>query len=253
MKIHTKRTVAALLLITGALQAKVAQSEAGQVLYNLNVKVASEYVFRGIAQSDEEPVVQGEVSIFTPINIYAGVWSSNVKKPWGGVYNKVGKDEDFEYDIYVGYLGELPSEAGAPIFNYDIGLIRYGFEDDPDDLSWSEAYLGVSYLGLSAKYSARIEGAEMGQYIEGRYSGSVKELFKYSIHAGHFFLDEKLRGFDEYSDFSIGISKKYKNFDFSLTYFKNDDDGEARYLDAADDRWVFAISRNFNLNKTFGK
>ncbi|MGB5705232.1 MAG: TorF family putative porin [Arenicellales bacterium] len=253
MKKHIKSLVAMSSLLTGALSAYEVHSEQRQTDYNLNVKLASQYIFRGIAQSDGEPVIQGDFSLFTPVNIYAGLWASNVKKPWGGVYNKVGGDEDFEYDLYIGYLGSIPSKTGGPDFKYDIGLIRYGFEDDPDDLTWSEAYIGVSQSGFSAKYSTRIAGAKMGQYVEARFNGSVKNLFKYSIHAGHYFLDQRLRGFDDYSDFSIGITKTYKEFDFNLTFFQNDEDGEGRYLDVADNRFVFAVSRNFNLNRTLNQ
>ena len=42
-----------------------------------NVGVVSDYVFRGVSQTDEEPAIQGGIDI-TAGSFYAGVWGSNV-------------------------------------------------------------------------------------------------------------------------------------------------------------------------------
>ncbi len=239
--------VAGLLVTFMSFSNSFAQQKSTDV--NLNLKLASEYVFRGISQTDEKPAIQADFSIFTPASVYAGVWVSNVDKPWGGVYNKGFSNEDIEYDLYFGHISRSPDGKG----NFDVGLIRYGFAPDDDDRSWSEAYLGVSHSGLALKMSVHLEGAEMGNYYEASYRGSVKKYFDYSVHYGYYDLDVKLRGFLSYADFNAGISKTIKGYKMELKYFKNDKDGEGRYLDVADDRFVVSVSKNLNLKKLMQK
>ena len=79
---------------------------------SVNVGFVSEYSFRGIAQSNENPAVQGAFDVSDDSGLYAGVWGSNV--------NFNDSDEaQLEVDVYGGYSGEFKG------LSYDVGLIYY--------------------------------------------------------------------------------------------------------------------------------
>jgi len=242
---NTKAVVA--LIISVILPATPALSDESidesTIEITANVRLVSDYVFRGITQSNRNPAIQGGVDARFPKNIYAGAFLSNVENLWGNVYNQIGGEEDFEYDVYLGYLNSFA--IGQRELQYDIGLIQYAFEPDPDGLTWGEAYIGVSAGGLSARYSSAISGAPMGDYIEMAYRGNFLEMIDYRFHIGHYFLDRTVRGLDEYTDMSLGVSKDIGRFTIGLTYFRNDRDGRERFQRPANDRLVLSLGTFF--------
>ncbi len=212
----------------------------------LNIAATSDYVFRGLSQSDEEPVLQGSLDLVLPGGVYAGVWGSGVDKPFGAVYNQVGGDEDFEYDLYFGWNKRLRNQL-----TLDGGLIRYGFSPDDDDIAWTEAYASLAARGFKAKASINVEGNEIfGEYLEASYRKNIRGI-DLKLHAGHFYLDEEVRLIDEYSDYSLGIAKTFpqlKRLNVQLTYHFTDRDARDRYT-VAGDRFVLTLSRGFKLTK----
>ncbi len=221
-----------------------AQSLTPQVF--ANVTVASDYIFRGLSQSDEEPVAQGSIDLVLPSGIYAGIWASGVNKPFGAVYNQVGGDEDLEYDVYFGWNKNLRNGV-----NLDAGLIRYGFSPDDDDLAWSEAYIGLGARGFKVKASFNVEGNEIfGEYLEASYRKNFRNLTLHA-HAGHFYLDEEVRRIDEYSEYSLGLSKTFNQLgrlNLRLDYHFTDKNARDRYS-VASDAIVLKASRSFRLTK----
>lgn len=98
---------AAALAFAGAAQAETAVS--------FNVGATSDYIFRGVSQTLEDPAVQGGVDVSSGI-FYAGAWASNVD---------FGNGTDAEYDLYVGVKPTL----GAATF--DFAALRYGYMGSP--------------------------------------------------------------------------------------------------------------------------
>jgi uncharacterized protein (TIGR02001 family) len=90
--------------------------EEGPVSFSFNAGVASDYVFRGISQTDENIQVFGGVDATIGEIGYAGVWLSNVD---------FNNGTDIEFDIY----GGIKPTVGA--VTLDIGLIYYGYTDQP--------------------------------------------------------------------------------------------------------------------------
>jgi len=241
IKIITTRLLFGLALVSFGTSALAEDSE--KIRITGEASLVTDYVFRGISQSDENPAIQGGIDARFPNRMYAGIFATNVKKLWGNVYSQVGDEENFEYDLYLGYNDDF-SVKGHSV-KYDIGLIRYGFDPDPDDLTWSEAYVGFGWGGFTTKVSTAISGAPMGEYIEAAYRGNFIDLFDYRVHIGHYFLNRTVRGFDEYTDMSAGISKSFGQISLGLTYFRNDRDGRARFGSPANDRIVLTVSAFF--------
>src|SRR5262245_52260801 len=80
-----------------------------------NVGLTTDYVFRGISQSNEEGAVQGGVDL-TCGRFYAGVWGSSV-----------AFDNGSEVDIYGGF-----KHTTGPV-TWDLGLIYYSYPGVRDD------------------------------------------------------------------------------------------------------------------------
>ncbi len=57
--------------------APAAADEGRKFTYSFNLGATSDYVFRGVSQSDNDPALQGGVDVAYGI-LYAGVWASLV-------------------------------------------------------------------------------------------------------------------------------------------------------------------------------
>src|SRR5688572_31801626 len=86
-----------------------------------NVGLFSQYIFRGLTQTNEEPAIQGGFDYSHSSGFYVGTWGSNVS--WlqdGGSYRAGGS---LELDIYGGFKGSI----GKTDLGYDVGLLYYWY------------------------------------------------------------------------------------------------------------------------------
>src|SRR5688572_29142764 len=116
---RTARAAAGMLLALSAPAAAGGLKDDGgrEFSWSVNAAVTSDYVFRGVSQSDNDPALQGGIDFAYGI-LYAGAWASSV-------------DEDFvfgnlEIDYYVG----IKPEVGPATF--DFGLIYYTYPGATD-------------------------------------------------------------------------------------------------------------------------
>lgn len=120
-----------ILLAAAALVAAPAiatAQEAPEFSLSANVGVASDYVFRGVSQTNGDPQVFGGVDLGYGM-FYAGTWASNVD---------FGDGEDLEFDIYAGVKPTL----GA--VSFDFGILGYLYPQD-DVLNTWEAKAAATY------------------------------------------------------------------------------------------------------------
>ena len=116
MRVRTVRwgVAAALLVLAGT-----AQSEDSPHTLTANVGLYSQYVFRGLAQTNERPAVQGGADYAHASGFYAGTWLSNVS--WFSDTN-AGNSNSLEWDLYGGFRKSW--ENG---FAVDAGYLRYEY------------------------------------------------------------------------------------------------------------------------------
>ena len=114
-----------------AVLAAPAIASAADVSYN--VGVTSDYVFRGISQTDNGPALQAGVDA-TAGMWYFGGWASNTDKDTVG--------SNLEYDLYAG----IKPVAGPVTF--DLGVISYNYQNAADalDAGTTEFKLGASIV-----------------------------------------------------------------------------------------------------------
>lgn len=187
-----------------------------------NVTLATDYVWRGISQTDEEPTIQGGFDWASNNGqFYIGTWGSNVD--FGGA-------ENMELDVYAGWTREFSSGLGI-----DLGFIQYLYFDDPDNVDFNEFYAGLSFADVSGKVSHDFDNENT--YVEVGYDLGLTDNLDLGLHVGRYLFDEG----DNYTDYSIGLGTSYGGVDLGLTYH----DTNISNVDIADDRFVFAISKAF--------
>ncbi|MFN3858650.1 MAG: TorF family putative porin [Caulobacter sp.] len=142
--------------------AAFAQEEDDGLSLSYNVGVASDYVYRGVSQTDG-PQIFGGVDL-TAGAMYAGAWASNVD---------FGDDTDAEIDIYLGVKPEL----GA--VGLDLAVIYYGYVGEPKGSDYE-------FVELKAAASVPIGPASVGigMYYSPDFFGGIGEAFYYEVNGG---------------------------------------------------------------------
>ena len=236
--------VAALLATTGT----VSTLSASDVELSANVAMTSNYVWRGMTQSDNRMAIQGGADVSYK-GIYAGVWASNVDFD--------NTETSIEVDLYAGYANEI---AGL---TYDINYCQYTYPGDTDNLNFGEASLTLGYdfkvVALSAKYYVGIDtndvandavnGWEPGDGYE--VAVSVPLPMDISLDAMYGDYDDEgtqgvtVNNFGSY--YSVGASKSFGKFDFTLAYTGMDFDqaNGGHNGDGKEDNLVLTVGASF--------
>jgi uncharacterized protein (TIGR02001 family) len=160
-------------------------------MVSTNVGISSNYIWRGITQTDKKPAVSVGADYSHQSGFYAGTWLSNVD---------FSDDTNLELDLYSGYKTEI---NGADV---DFGYIYYGYQGG-DDNHFSEAYIKVSIDNLSLGVSTLVD-SQWGDsvtdltYFEGNYTFSLPSDLSLDLHAGYY----DLKDAQNYRDFSIALS-----------------------------------------------
>jgi len=159
-----KKTVIAGALATalapGLVSAQQAPAPASPHTLTGNVGLYSQYVFRGLTQTDKDPALQGGFDYSHSSGLYAGTWGSNIS--WLRDFGSYSGGGSLEWDFYGGYKGTF----GKSDFGYDVGLLYYYYPGDvvPGAVKANtlEAYGALSWKWLSAKYSYSLDNKTFG-------------------------------------------------------------------------------------------
>ncbi len=154
-----------------------------------NVAVVSDYIFRGLTQTNGKPAIQGGFDYAHSSGFYAGTWLSNISwftdqnsgvksapqalsaptagqntPPFQiGYVNGKFNQASLEWDIYGGYKDNISEDM-----TYDVGLLRYQYPGTYDNTGayhnpgTTEVYGAVSYKWLTLKYSKAISTYTFG-------------------------------------------------------------------------------------------
>lgn len=245
----------AMLPFTVSAQDEESGEASGPWTFGASATLTSDYVWRGVSQSQEDFALQGEFTFEHESGFYGGIWGSSVDFiPDDASY----LDEDganLELDTYVGYSWEFADKWVG-----DVQLIRYnypgtndGIEYDYNELTGSVSYdemitatVGYTndvfaldddgfYFGLSGSYGLpwwdlSLDG-EVGHFT----IGSGEELYD---NAG------EVIGVSDftYMHYSIGLSKEFGPVSTSLTWSDTDDDATAYYGELADPRLFLSVT-----------
>lgn len=215
-----------------------------------SVTLVSDYSFRGLAQSNRKPALQGGIEYASAGGFYAGAWGSSIS------WLSDGQDSvssNVELDGYAGYRGSWGESV-----TYDAGFNYYWYPGSypsgytsPNTL---EGYFAVSFSIFTLKYNHSFtdlfgidDGAGSG-YIDFSLSQPFAETWSFDAHAGH----QRIDGASDldYSDWSIGISKDFGNgFSGSLAYI--DTNAERDLYTNAFGKYLGKSTAILSLGKSF--
>ena len=216
-----KTLIAAALASALAVPAFTAQAEepASPHTFTGNVGLFSQYVFRGISQTNEDPALQGGFDYSHASGFYLGTWASNIswlKDAPAGV-DPAYSSSSMEIDVYGGYRGAF-GETGI---GYDVGLLQYIYPGDRNPgitkADTLEAYAALTWSFLSAKYSYSlgdtfgVNNSSGTWYLDLSANYPITEALTLNLHYGIQDFSGSTAGvqnddFASYEDWKIGLS-----------------------------------------------
>jgi uncharacterized protein (TIGR02001 family) len=223
-----------------------------------NLGITSNYVFRGLTQTDGRPAVQGGVDFSFSGGFYLGTWVSNIS--WytdqnaGTASRPVplsspgslgppylpfrGNSAHLEWDFYGGYRGTLARD-----WTFDLGAIEYCYPGVYDNLgayrrpNTTEVYAALGYKWLSLKYSRAISACTFGtkessgaSYVDLSAAIPIPDTgLKILAHVGHQeYPSAQNEGYwgasggdnslFSYSDYKLGLTLDKWGFTFGVAY-----------------------------------
>jgi uncharacterized protein (TIGR02001 family) len=205
-----------------------------------NVALTTDYVFRGISQSNEEPTIQGGMDwVGADSGLYAGVWGSGVDFT----------DATTEIDFYGGISKTVDD------LTWDLGAIYYYYPgaDDSRNYDFWELAAAVGYdfnfmqVAASLNYSPDYF-ASSGDAWYPAVNVSVPLPKGFSANAGYAYQwidDNAAFGTADYGTWSVGVGYDIEGFNLGLKYIDTDLNETSECADGCGARVVFTVSRSF--------
>lgn len=217
-----------------------------------SVWLTTDYVFRGVSNTDNDPAVQGSLD-YTYKGFYVGIWGSNTDF----------SDAHIEIDYYGGYSGEVGN------FGYDLMAIYYSYPDSGANptLDFFEAHLGATYkfagvfleptIGAGYNFSPDFTGEDgLAHYGNGTLDLALPYNFTLGGELGYQWVEGDdttghnmgMNGNDgyDYWHWRVSLIKDIPQwFTLDLSYHSTDSDAQNFFDDIADPRLVFTVSRTF--------
>ena len=227
-----KQSVVA-VAVASALAAGISNAAEPQSPHTItgNVGLFSQYIFRGLTQTDRDPAIQGGLDYSHSSGIYLGTWASNIS--WLRDFGTYSNGGSMEWDFYGGYKGTF----GKSDFGFDVGLLYYWYPGDTipgaAKADTFEIYGALSWKFLSAKYSYSLDDKTFGVtdssgtwYLDLSIDFPITDKFNIQGHWGK----QKFKGntlgvsndsVASYEDWKIGVSYVLPK-DFKVGAFYSD-------------------------------
>lgn len=219
-----------------ALLAAAATANAGE--FSATITGASDYDFRGVTQSAQDPALQGSVDFAADSGFYAGVWASNIDFGKG--------DPNVEIDYYAGW-------GGGENVTWDAGITYYTYAGAGGG-NYPEAYVGFGWKYFEAKawYGWDYAGYQGNErYFEGNVTYPLPADFALTGHMGYTNGNGFHNAYDQgsYMDWSAGVTYSWKHIDMALKWVDGSDlktvDNTKDNIGSSEARAVFTISTTF--------
>lgn len=236
-----KRNVLSTALVLASLAGAITEAQAE---ISANVALVTEYRFRGISQSNENPAIQGGFDYAFENGFYVGTWGSSVDFDSTGDFNG-----SLELDFYGGWGTELGENSSI-----DLGYLYYGYPGDDAGLDgdYQEIYVNYGWRGLSlgAAYSDDYYGGSGSfWYLQANYDWSFGENWALSLHVGYNDFDEDIflsSNKGHYTDYSVGVTWSVVGLDLGLAWVGTDlNKADVFGTSWGDDTAVFSLAKSF--------
>jgi uncharacterized protein (TIGR02001 family) len=209
-----------------------------------NVAVTSDYVFRGVSQTLNDPALQGGVEAACG-KFYLGFWGSNVDFGDG--------ETNVEMDLYAGF-----KTTTGPV-SWDVGVIYYGYPGGASSADFVEIKVGASgdiwkggTLGGTVFYSPEYTGNSGPTWtFEGAFSQALPKVgmftptFSATLGTVTFSDDSD----DNYVYWNAGVTLGFlEKWSLDLRYWDTDVDGGCPVAGVGricDERFIATVKYSF--------
>lgn len=233
-KMKTFLGAAGAAVLASLAMAPAASAEDREFSWSITTGGTSDYVFRGISLTNEDPAAQGSIDFGYGI-FYAGAWASNVD---GAGYTP------WELDLYAGI---------KPVWNgvtFDFGLIGYTYPDADNAGDYVEFKAGASgeiakglTLGGTFYYVPDQDNSVEVWTVEGALSYALPQfhVFSPTLSGGLGYTEAEsgsafFLGLDDsYTYWNAGLSLGVEKLTLDFRYWDTNIDS-----DLADSRFVFS-------------
>lgn len=141
-----------------------------------NLALTSDYVFRGISQSNQHPALQAGIEQAADNGLYVGAWGSNVSWLADTSSSAAPISSSLELDAYAGWRGTL-----SPTVSVDVGAQYYAYPGHfPSGFNRADTL--ELYAGVTLAASKRVN-------LSAKYSLATTDLFGYADSHGSGYLD----------------------------------------------------------------
>jgi uncharacterized protein (TIGR02001 family) len=213
-----------------------------------NVSLVSDYRFRGLTQTFEEPALQGGFDYAHSSGFYLGNWNSSISDTFYA-------GSPLEMDFYAGYkptFGDITADLGILYYYYPgSDLPGVGKIDN------TEVYAGIAWKWLSAKYFYAVSDffgvpdTDGSNYIDLTANFTFGAGWGLVGHIGQ----QKVKNISaaDYTDYKIGITKDIRGWVFGAAFVDTDAEeavytftsGGGKTINVGDSTVVFSVSKTF--------
>jgi uncharacterized protein (TIGR02001 family) len=204
---------------------------------SFNVAVYSQYIFRGLSQTDYKPALQAGADYAHDSGLYVGVWASNIQ--WLRDFNiSSGR---VEIDIYGGYKKSVGDAT------FDVGFLRYQYpgsvKEGATNPNTNEVYGAVGYKFATLKYSHAISNAfgtadsKRTSYLDLTAAIPVADTWTLTVHGGRQRFHGPSADAASYTDWRAEIAKDLGN-GFSAGAGYSGTDADKSFYTPVDKRFI---------------
>lgn len=227
-------SIALLAMAAPALASDLTPAPEGRTFeWSVNAAITSDYIFRGVSQTDNDPAISAGADFSYGI-LYAGFWASNVDESISAA--------NFEIDYYAGIKPVLGPAT------FDFGILYYTYPGIADPVS-GDAEVVELKAGISGEILPKLSGGavaywspeaagDAGEYwvYEGTLAYSLPKflVFEPTLSGTLGTVDNLDDDSVDYSYWNAGVSLGYDKFTFDLRYWDTDVDAST-----SDERFVF--------------
>jgi len=205
--------------------------------------LASDYVFRGISQTLEDPALQLGFGFEHHSGLFAGVWGSNVDFPSNALSDN---PRNIEVDLYLGFSKQFARDLAGSVV---VTRYEYPGSDGLFDYSYTELGLGILFrdqLGASVSYSDDVMGRDTSGLVF-EISGRQPLPRRVDLNLGLGYSEFGESYLESYAYWSLGVSTTRSAITIDLSYIGTDQAAERTFGDLAGNRVVLTVTGNLTL------
>jgi uncharacterized protein (TIGR02001 family) len=191
-----------------------------------NFGIYSQYIFRGLTQTDRKPAFQGGFDFAHTSGFYLGTWGSNIS--WlhdSGVCNH---GCSLEWDLYGGYKYAFNDDWGI-----DVGVLYYyypgSYVGGVTKPNTTELYVAGSWKWASLKYSHSVDdtfgipNSKNSWYLDLSANYPINDVWTLNAHVGRQEYKGSNGGFNNsdflnYTDWKLGVTWLVSGYNIGAYY-----------------------------------